>query len=68
MGNAFSGFEFKVYSGSHVINERRQPEPHRCDARLEDFGRVLAGPWARVTEDAPVAWANLKACYASEVG
>jgi len=70
MGQALSGLEFKVYTGDKRVADKdfRNPQPHRCDARVEDLCRVLAGGWGQLRENAPTAWHNLMECYRSETG
>lgn len=72
MGSAASSLQLKVYYGSErpPDEQRRRAgqQRHRCDARVDDFCRVLAGPWSRLRADAPVAWRNMRECMDSEAG
>jgi hypothetical protein len=41
---------------------------HRCDDRVEDLCRALAGGLGQVTDTVPPAWRLLRACLAAEPG
>jgi hypothetical protein len=70
MGQAFSGLQLEVYTGSTSArhSQPRNVERHRCDGRIEDMCRALAAGWGEMRETAPTAWNNLLECYTAEEG
>ncbi|KIY92654.1 hypothetical protein MNEG_15308, partial [Monoraphidium neglectum] len=70
MGQVLSGLEIKVYTGAdpEAQEKYKHRQRNRCDARVDDLCRTLAGGWGQLRENVPVAWRNLQECYAAEEG